>query len=137
MSRTLNLQAPIPMRTADRTRYRYRLCISYQRLKFPRLLCLGFAIAALRDVRKRLRPAGWSVDAAWLGRRYNHDGVGGLSDARRSGRPLALSADQLEEVEELKAPVIAGPDSALHGVSGWRCLDECTVGRMLQRMGLM
>lgn len=58
MSRTLNVQAPIPMRTADRTRYCYRLCISYQRLKFPRLLCLGFAIAALRYVQKWLRPAG-------------------------------------------------------------------------------
>jgi len=91
-------------------------------------------MAALRDVRKRLRPAGWSVDAAWLGRRYNHDGVGRLSDARRSGRPLALSAGQLEE---LKDPMLADPDSALHGVSGWRCLDGCTVGRMLQRMGLM
>ncbi len=42
-------------------------------------------------------------------RRYNHDGVGGLSDAKRSGRPVALSADQLEE---LKAPVLAGPDPA-------------------------
>lgn len=41
----------------------------------------------------------------WV-RRYNHNGVGGLSDAERSGRPLALSADPLEE---LKAPVLAGP----------------------------
>ncbi len=68
----------------------------------------------------------------WV-RRYNHDGVGWLSDAKRSGRPMALSADQLEE---LKAPVLAGPDPALHGVTGWRCLDECTVGKMLRRMGL-
>ncbi len=66
-------------------------------------------------------------------RRYNHDGFGGFSDAERSGRPRALSADQLEE---LKAPVLAGPAPALHGVTRWRCLDECTVGKMLQRLGL-
>ena len=66
----------------------------------------------------------------WV-RRYNHDGVGGLSNAKRSGRPVALSVDQLEE---LKAPVLAGRDRALHGLTGWRCLDECTVGNMLQLM---
>ena len=65
--------------------------------------------------------------------RYNHDGVGGFSDAERSSRPRVLSADQ---PEELKAPLLAGHDPALHGVTGWRCLDECTVGRMLQRLGL-
>ncbi len=64
-------------------------------------------------------------------RRYNHDGVGGLSNAKRSGRPVALSADQLEE---LKAPVLAVRDRALHGSIGWRCLDECTVGNTLQLM---
>lgn len=52
--------------------------------------------------------------------RYNHGGVGGLSDAERSGRPPALSAEQMEE---LKAVVLAGPDLAIHGVTRWRCLD--------------
>ena len=79
--------------------------------------------------------------------RYNHDGIGGLSDARRSGRPPALSAEQMQD---LKALVLAGPDLATHGVTRWRCLDlsaaiadrygvvvhERTVGKMLRRMGL-
>lgn len=79
--------------------------------------------------------------------RYNHDGIGGLSDGHRSGRPPALSAEQMED---LKALVLAGPDLAIHGVSRWRCLDlsaaiadrygvvvhERTVGKMLRRMGL-
>lgn len=79
--------------------------------------------------------------------RYNHDGVGGLSDAERSGRPPALSAEQMED---LKALVLAGPDLAIHGVTRWRCLDlsaaiadrygvvvhERTVGKLLRRMGL-
>jgi transposase len=79
--------------------------------------------------------------------RYNHEGIGGLSDARRSGRPAALSAEQMED---LKALVLAGPDLAIHGVTRWRCVDLCaviadrhgvvvherTVGKMLRRMGL-
>jgi len=44
--------------------------------------------------------------------------------------------DELKQLEELKAPVLSGPDPALHGATGWRCLDECTVGKMLQRLGL-
>lgn len=79
--------------------------------------------------------------------RYNHDGIGGLSDAHRSGRPPALSAEQMQD---LKALVLAGPDLAIDGVTRWRCLDlsaaiadrygvvvhERTVGKMLRRMGL-
>ncbi|WP_422013650.1 helix-turn-helix domain-containing protein [Reyranella sp.] len=66
----------------------------------------------------------------WV-RYYTHDGVGGLSDAKRSGRPVAPSVDQLEE---LQAPVLAVRDRAFQGVTGWRCLDECRVGKMLQRI---
>ena len=63
------------------------------------------------------------------------------------GRPAALSAEQMED---LKALVLAGPDLAVHGVTRWRCVDLCaviadrhgvvvherTVGKMLRRMGL-
>jgi transposase len=52
--------------------------------------------------------------------RHNHDGVGGLSDAERSGRPPALSAEQMEDLKPL---VLAGPDLAIHGVTRWRCFD--------------
>jgi transposase len=86
-----------------------------------------------------------SSDAARLG--SNHDGVGGLSDAERSGRPPALSAEQMED---LKALVLAGSDLAIHGVTRWRCLGlsaaiadrygvvvhERTVGKLLRRLGL-
>jgi transposase len=79
--------------------------------------------------------------------RYNHEGLSGLSDARRSGRPPALSAEQMQDLKEL---VLAGPDLAIHGVTRWRCLDLCvaiaeryevvvherTVGKLLRRMGL-
>ena len=79
--------------------------------------------------------------------RYNHEGLSGLSDARRSGRPPALSAEPMQDLKEL---VLAGPDLALHGVTRWRCLDLCvaiaeryevvvherTVGKLLRRLGL-
>ena len=70
-----------------------------------------------------------------------------MNDAHRSGRPPALSAEQLQDLKDL---VLAGPDLVIHGVTRWRCLDlsvaiadrygvvvhERTVGRMLRRMGL-
>jgi transposase len=79
--------------------------------------------------------------------RYNGDGIAGLSDAPRSGRPPALSQAQMEELKEL---VLAGPDLAHDGVVRWRCIDLCsvikerfavevherTVGKLLRRMGL-
>jgi len=79
--------------------------------------------------------------------RYNADGIAGLSDAPRSGRPSALSEDQEQELREL---VIAGPDLERDGVVRWRCIDlrsviaerydvvlhERTVGKLLRRMGM-
>jgi len=41
--------------------------------------------------------------------RYNAAGIAGLSDARRSGRPAALSQAQMQELKDL---VLAGPDLA-------------------------
>jgi transposase len=79
--------------------------------------------------------------------RYNAEGIAGLSDAPRSGRPPALSEDQLQELKEL---VLAGPDLERDGVVRWRCVDlqaliaeryevvvhERTVGKLLRRIGL-
>jgi transposase len=79
--------------------------------------------------------------------RYNADGLAGLRDVPRSGRPAVLSAEQMAE---LKALVLAGPDLAKDGVVRWRCLDlrsvietrfqvtvhERTVGKLLRRLGL-
>jgi transposase len=79
--------------------------------------------------------------------RYNHEGLGGLSDARRSGRPPALSAEQMQDLKDV---VLAGPDLAINRVTRWRCIDLCgviaeryqvvvherTVGKLLRRLGL-
>ena len=77
--------------------------------------------------------------------RYNAQGVEGLCDRRRSGRPPRLSEAQLAELASL---VEAGPDPAVHGVVRWRCIDlqgqvaarfgveisERQVGRVLKRL---
>jgi transposase len=52
--------------------------------------------------------------------RYNAEGVAGLSDRQRSGRPPYLTAAQEAEVARI---VEAGPDLATHGVVRWRCVD--------------
>ena len=78
--------------------------------------------------------------------RYNAEGVAGLVDRPRPGRPPRLSA---EEVAALVEVVEAGPDVAVHGVVRWRCVDlqgvvaerfdvalsERQVGRILNRRG--
>ena len=65
----------------------------------------------------------------------------------RSGRPPALSGEQLQELEAL---VLVGPDLAEDGVVRWRCVDlqarikarfevemhERTVGKLLRRLRL-
>ena len=77
--------------------------------------------------------------------RYNGEGVAGLRDRPRSGRPAQLSEAQMAELARL---VEAGPDPAVHGVVRWRCVDlqgeirtrfgveisERHVGRLLQRL---
>ena len=79
--------------------------------------------------------------------RYNAEGIAGLTDAPRGGRPPALTSEQMAE---LRGVVLAGPDPARHGVVRWRCVDLCdqiaerfdvemherTVGKLLHRMGL-
>lgn len=79
--------------------------------------------------------------------RYNAEGVAGLRDRARRGRPPALSPAQMTE---FKDTVVRGPDAELDGVVRWRCIDlsswlasrygvsvhERTVGKMLRRLGL-
>ena len=80
--------------------------------------------------------------------RYNALGVGGLRDVARSGRPAALSAEQMQELEGL---VLAGPDLKRDGVVRWRCVDlraqikvrfkvdlhERTVGKLLHKLKMI
>jgi len=52
--------------------------------------------------------------------RYNAEGLAGLTDRPRSGRPPRLTAAQEAELSEI---VETGPDLAIHGVVRWRCVD--------------
>ena len=83
--------------------------------------------------------------ADWV-HRYNAEGIDGLLDRPRSGRPAGLSRDQLVE---LRALVEEGPDPLRHGVVRWRRADlrdeierrfgvelsERHVGRILNQLG--
>ena len=77
--------------------------------------------------------------------RFNDKGPDGLLNARPSGRPPKLSAEQKEEMKQI---VEAGPDPAKDGVVRWRCvdlrrvikerfgvdLDEVSIGRVLKEL---
>ena len=77
--------------------------------------------------------------------RYNAEGIEGLCDRPRSGRPPQLSEAQLAELAGL---VEAGPELAVQRVVRWRCVDlqgeikarfgveisERHVGRLLKRL---
>ena len=52
--------------------------------------------------------------------RYNAEGVAGLLDRPRPGRPPRLSG---AELDDLVAIVEAGPDMEADGVVRWRCAD--------------
>jgi transposase len=78
--------------------------------------------------------------------RLNKDGPNGLIDINRPGRPPKLS---VEQKQELKHIVEAGPDKEKDGVVRWRCVDlrriikerfevdvdEVTIGRVLKELG--
>jgi transposase len=79
--------------------------------------------------------------------RYNAKGVAGLCSIRSGGRQAYLSEEQMAE---LKALTIKGPDPAKDKVVRWRCLDlraevtrrfsvtvsERTIGKWLRKLGL-
>jgi transposase len=52
--------------------------------------------------------------------RYNADGVDGLINRPRPGRPPRLTQAHLAELDQL---VETGPDVEVHGVVRWRCID--------------
>jgi transposase len=80
--------------------------------------------------------------------RFNAEGIAGLRDQPREGRPPALTGEQMQE---LKALVLAGPDPERDGVVRWRCFDlrgqiatrfkvevhERTVSKLLHRLDLV
>ena len=82
----------------------------------------------------------------WV-RRYNEAGVDGLKSRCGPGPTPALSTEQMAE---LKALVLQGPDLKTHKVVRWRCLDlreevarrfevtvhASTIGKWLRQLGL-
>ena len=79
--------------------------------------------------------------------RYNADGVPGLRAVRTGGHPASLNDDQMAE---LKALVLQGPDPEKNNVVRRRCVDlrdevadrfevtvsERTIGKWLRKLGL-
>jgi transposase len=77
--------------------------------------------------------------------RYNAEGVAGLKSIRAGGHPASLNEEQMAE---LKALTVKGPDPAKDKVVRWRCVDlreevarrftvtvsERTIGRWLRRL---
>ena len=78
--------------------------------------------------------------------RYNAEGVDGLRDRPRSGRPSQLKPEHFAKLEQW---VEAGPDVAADGLVRWRCVDlrdrlaerfavtlsERSVARLLNKRG--
>ncbi len=112
-----------------------------------RMLALALVLEG-RNRTEAARAAGMDRQTLrdWV-HRYNAEGIAGLSDAPRSGRPPALSGERMQELKEL---VLAGPDLERDGAVRWRCVDlqaiiadryevevhERTVGKLLRRIGL-
>ena len=79
--------------------------------------------------------------------RYNAEGIAGLKSGHGPGKPPSLSQEQMAE---LKAMVLNGPDPEKHGVVRWRRVDlraevarrysvevsKRTVGKWLRKMKL-
>jgi transposase len=125
---------------------------SASRSENGRLSCRLLAIAMVLEGASRAdAAAAGGMDRQtlrdWV-RRYNAEGIAGLSDQPRSGRPPALTPQQMGELKDL---VVAGPELQCHGVVRWRCVDlreviakryevqvhERTVSKLLHRLGLV
>jgi transposase len=79
--------------------------------------------------------------------RYNDEGIDGLKSRSAPGRAPVLTDEQMAE---LRALVIQGPDPIAHKVVRWRCVDlraevarrfsvevhESTIGKWLHQLGL-
>lgn len=122
-----------------------------RQLKTGREACRLLAIAMVLEGGSRTDAAaanGMDVQTLrdWV-IRYNEEGVAGLRDRARRGRPAVLSQEQMAE---LQAAVTEGPDIERDGVGRWRCVDlqgwlavrfgvsvhERTVGKLLRRLGM-
>jgi transposase len=89
-----------------------------------RLLALANALDGLpREEAARLAGMTGQTLGDWV-HRYNEEGVEGLRDRPRSGRPCALGEGQQAA---LKALVLKGPRLERDGCVAWRARDLCDV----------
>lgn len=93
-----------------------------------RVACRLLGLANVLDGMKRTEAAGRAgMDRQTLRDwviRFNAEGIEGLRDRAKSGRPTWLDDGQLAA---LKALVLRGPDPERDGVSAWRAKDLCRI----------
>jgi transposase len=96
-----------------------------------RLLALANALDGMsRDEAARAAGMDRQTLRDWV-HRYNAEGVAGLRDRPRPGRPCALDEGQLAT---LKALVLRGPELERDGCVAWRARDLC--GLVERRFGV-
>ena len=116
------MPAPLPIR-ADRDAPALRRLARRERdgRVSARLLALANALEGLpREEAARLATTGQTL-GDWV-HRYNQEGVGGLRDRPRPGRPRGLDEGQQAA---LKALVLKGPRLKRDGCVAWRLRDLC------------
>jgi transposase len=115
--------APVPIRTDIPAGTLRRLA---RQETNGRVACRLLALANVLDGMSREDAAGRAgMDRQTLRDwviRFNAEGVDGLRDRPKSGRPAWLDDGQLAA---LKALVLRGPDPERDGVSSWRAKDLC------------
>ena len=126
------MPAPLPIRT-DRGPARLRRSARRERdgRVGARLLALANALDGLpREKAAELAGMTGQTLGDWV-RRYNAEGVAGLRDRPRSGRPCALDEGRQAA---LKTLVLRGPRLGRDGCVAWRIRDLC--GLVERRFGV-
>jgi transposase len=119
------MPSPLPIRT-DRDAAELRRLARRERdgRVSARLLALANALDGLpREEAARLAGMTGQTLGDWV-HRYNEEGIEGLRDRPRPGRPCALDAGQQAA---LKALVLRGPDLKRDGCVAWRARDLCAL----------
>ena len=119
------MPAPLPIRS-DRKAAELRRLAHRERdgRVSARLLALANALEGLsREEAARLAGMTGQTLSDWV-HRYNAEGVEGLRDRSRPGRPCALGEGQQAA---LKALVLKGPKLERDGCVAWRARDLCDV----------
>ena len=119
------MPAPLPVRT-DRDAAELRRLARRERdgRVSARLLALANALDGLpREEAARLAGMTGQTLGDWV-HRYNEEGIAGLRDRRRPGRPCALEEGQQAA---LKALILKGPRLERDGCVAWRARDLCAL----------